>query len=557
MRSKHIIQPSLLIANQNFLDTGLVKSSEIADSNEHEVGDDVFSNLRGTELGHRAHRTNHAYGHDRAKLVYICLKFGTKYGPEYVNNLHNALKRERERLLADQEQSPHAVTKSRGTLDDFRFVCYTDDPSGLCDGVEVQLLPMKRSDSADLEPEPEPGPHEDSHSYSGPQGLQSKSRSRAHDFSSQQLALQMADWQGWWYKAYLFHAVTLLETRSRNGRDRCSVQVDAEQRVGAEKGTTDNQRISQDELRAEERPWMCFMDLDTVICGSLDFLYHLSASNNRQSAESSAAASDSPTQKQTGQSISRPVLGADEFEEEGKDEEEKEEILYTLGAAHLPSEGRLCGLNSSIMLWQPRERNITYVRGVQESDPRSCAYEENGEVIREGLEVEGESATSERSSSLEFLFIFLLANHVSVNQCVYKFDHYLELMLLPPQHFPIPSAQKDVSCGLPVKVVYLQELHGIGGRVVDFCSLTHRSHPVRHAEGQDSQPRDSPSEETSLSALDGDRDIDGANLQGRRVSLDEKALFAASIICFPLSPKPHTAANSFPIIRTLWEASGP
>ena len=565
MKSKSILEPFPLMKNRRYLGTGLVKSDEIADINEHKVRDVVFNMLRVSESEHHAHRLDYTYGHQKVKLVFVCLKFGTKYGPEYVNNLYSGLRRGR--LLADQEPNTHGGTDSRGALDDFRFVCYTDDPIGLCDGVEVHLLPMRDTDSSSA-------PHEDSHSYSDPQDYQS----RAHEFSRQQLALKMTDWQGWWYKAYLFYAVTLLETRS--SADLSSVNVHAEQGVEAGK----------------ERPWMCFLDLDTVICGSLDFLYHLPVSKNTQSADSFAATRDSPRQRERrgeGQDTSRPMSAAgtvsDSCCQEEDEEEEDEEILYTLSAAHFVSEGRPCGLNSSIMLWRPRgSRDTDKIRGDRlESDPRSSIFEG---YDREGLGLEGESAATARISSLEYLFTFLLANYVSVNQCVYKFDHYLELMLLPPRHIPAPHAStlptlKEVSscpplpvasaysntisaapygrtCGR-VKVVYLQELHCISGKIVDFCSLTQGSQPTWRNDGQDlhthTNSRDTLSEEMSHSTLDRNDNGDsiGVDLQDSGVSLDENALAAASIICFPLSPKPHTAAISFPVIRVLWEASGP
>lgn len=51
----------------------------------------------------------------------ICMKWGTKFGPEYVNRLHAMV----ERNLS----LPH------------RFVCFTDDGTGLSSGVEVRALP--------------------------------------------------------------------------------------------------------------------------------------------------------------------------------------------------------------------------------------------------------------------------------------------------------------------------------------------------------------------------------------------------------------------------------
>lgn len=51
----------------------------------------------------------------------ICMKYFTRYGPHYVNRLRRAVQRHLKRP--------------------FRFVCFTDDPSGLEEGVEIQPLP--------------------------------------------------------------------------------------------------------------------------------------------------------------------------------------------------------------------------------------------------------------------------------------------------------------------------------------------------------------------------------------------------------------------------------
>jgi hypothetical protein len=51
----------------------------------------------------------------------ICMKWGTKFGPEYVNRLHS--------MVSRHLRMPH------------RFVCFTDDPTGLDPGVEAKPLP--------------------------------------------------------------------------------------------------------------------------------------------------------------------------------------------------------------------------------------------------------------------------------------------------------------------------------------------------------------------------------------------------------------------------------
>lgn len=62
----------------------------------------------------------------------ICMKWGTKYGPEYVNRLYHGVTR-------------HLKRKHR-------FVCFTDDATGIDAGVEIRPLP-----SLGLPPGPERG----------------------------------------------------------------------------------------------------------------------------------------------------------------------------------------------------------------------------------------------------------------------------------------------------------------------------------------------------------------------------------------------------------------
>ncbi|WP_223880828.1 hypothetical protein [Roseococcus microcysteis] len=54
----------------------------------------------------------------------ICMKWGTLYGPEYANRLHAMVRRNTRRPL--------------------RFVCFTEDATGLHPGIEVQPLPPIR-----------------------------------------------------------------------------------------------------------------------------------------------------------------------------------------------------------------------------------------------------------------------------------------------------------------------------------------------------------------------------------------------------------------------------
>ncbi|MGI9477534.1 MAG: hypothetical protein ACR2PI_12600 [Hyphomicrobiaceae bacterium] len=56
-----------------------------------------------------------------AHRTIICMKWGTRYGPEYVNRLASMVRRN--------------VTQAT------RFVCFTDDTTGIDDGIELHPLP--------------------------------------------------------------------------------------------------------------------------------------------------------------------------------------------------------------------------------------------------------------------------------------------------------------------------------------------------------------------------------------------------------------------------------
>lgn len=63
-----------------------------------------------------------ALSHPSGTVTVVCMKWGTMYGPEYVNRLC--------RGVARHLTFPH------------RFVCFTDDTSGLDAGVEVRPIPV-------------------------------------------------------------------------------------------------------------------------------------------------------------------------------------------------------------------------------------------------------------------------------------------------------------------------------------------------------------------------------------------------------------------------------
>ncbi len=60
----------------------------------------------------------------------ICMKWGTRYGPEFVNHLFT-----------------HVQKNMQGSVgQDYRFVCITDDPTGLHSAVETKPLPPLNDD---------------------------------------------------------------------------------------------------------------------------------------------------------------------------------------------------------------------------------------------------------------------------------------------------------------------------------------------------------------------------------------------------------------------------
>jgi hypothetical protein len=101
-------------------------------------------------------------------LTIVCVKWGNKYGPEYVNNLYAG------------------VLRHTSASYQFQLVCFTDDSAGI-----------------------------------------------NHDVHCLRFSSETTSWQGWWVKAQIF----------------ASGHVSAD--------------------------WTLYIDLDTVVCGSLDFVYDL------------------------------------------------------------------------------------------------------------------------------------------------------------------------------------------------------------------------------------------------------------------------------------------
>mmetsp|Transcript_24721 Transcript_24721/g.32274 ORF Transcript_24721/g.32274 Transcript_24721/m.32274 type:complete len:409 (-) Transcript_24721:59-1285(-) len=82
-------------------------------------------------------------------ICVVCVKWGVKYGPEYVNNLFAAIKR---------HMPPGPIVQ---------YVCFTDDATGIVSDSSIEILPLPDS----------------------------------------------LDWSGWWWKAYLFSPTCPLKGR--------------------------------------------------------------------------------------------------------------------------------------------------------------------------------------------------------------------------------------------------------------------------------------------------------------------------------------------------------
>lgn len=66
---------------------------------------------------------------DQRTVNVVCLKWGTKYGPEYVNRLYRGIMR-------------HINLRTDQSL---RFWCFTDDPRGILPEVQIHELPYSSS----------------------------------------------------------------------------------------------------------------------------------------------------------------------------------------------------------------------------------------------------------------------------------------------------------------------------------------------------------------------------------------------------------------------------
>ena len=146
--------------------------------------------------------------------------------------------------------------------------------------------------------------------------------------------------------------------------------------------------------------WICYLDLDSVIIGNMNF-------------------------------FAWTVSMEKESEYECKKEKHylkwEKGVFYTLSPAIFRNENRLEGINSSIMIW--------YANPLQQNEDR---YDR--EIVQ-------------NSPHLHFLFGCLREYYDIWNKCIYKFDHYMEMMLLGSKYELI-------------KVAYINEI--FSDKVIDY-----------------------------------------------------------------------------------------
>lgn len=291
----------------------------------------------------------------RVRLKVVCVKWGSKYGAEYVNKLFAGVHSQLSPLVTTK--APTITNTSSTILESWSFVCYTDDVSGIQSSVTCRTFSSKCS-----------------------------------------------NFKGWWLKANVFDEDGNNDDISMNsGKGECSDEVRLE--CGG---------ISED--------WTLYLDLDTIICGELGFLFECITSHQS---------------RLVGEAVGKDVMlntpPSVPFNSPHSASFGHTPLLFTLSAAHFQCEGRPCGINSSLMMWK---------RGY-----------------------------------LNPLFTFLIDHYDKVTSCTYKFDHYLEMALLNDEDGDRQVDEEDYEGGgrkFP-KVCYLQECEPGRGKIVDFLSLASAS----------------------------------------------------------------------------------
>jgi hypothetical protein len=546
------------------------------------------------------------------EIIFVCLKFGTKYSAEYVNNLYSALVKNtadyygKEKGDTDRDGDRERV----GTRGRFRFVCYTENSDELCAGVEVHPLPVEPLEEAPSSA----GSAADTRTHHTPPSTVLPSSVTAEERHRRALIEGMKGWKGWWYKAYLFLAVELLNSPDKDKDSHTSSLENSEaadsQHCKIEEGMGIGVEVEGGEENHCAKRWICYFDLDTVLGGSLDFLFQLLATE---------------TGKHT------------ETETETKIEMKEEIKFYTLGAAHFPCEGRPCGINSSVMIWQPggdrcrgsdsgsdRGRSsrcseeghvrelCCLINSTSDSSNSSSDHFICEELVDKDAVCDGDRGDQEsidvfnavtRGSNFQNIFFYLLRHYEAVTECVYKFDHYLEILLLSSAHTAPPSehhpsqhtASNTQRAERAVRVVYLQDLPGFEGKIIDFSSLftaalhaeegkemnseatsSCRETGERHAlcsscpittlnptlvcdstrTSSDPNPDMTSTSTLSRPSFCEDSNIDRDIKRKTKRDMDMDMLRCARVICFPLIPKPHQAAQSFRLIDLMWTGQG-
>jgi hypothetical protein len=218
--------------------------------------------------------------------IAMCVKYGSKYSAQYVNNLYNGItkysftgsrrRKSNETLSTDGRCCSRNVHNDDDDVAAFtdvdrsiRFICITEDPKGIDECVEILPFPDE---------------------------------------------VLSAHWDGWWLKAYVFRVardllgdsdsdmsrVTTAEKPSK--RTTCSDEASTsmhyhpssslrikgggdddqkgEDLVEVEQQVAEGRRIRDDDNQniggpflVDRRPWICYFDLDTVISGPIDFLF--------------------------------------------------------------------------------------------------------------------------------------------------------------------------------------------------------------------------------------------------------------------------------------------
>jgi hypothetical protein len=220
------------------------------------------------------------------QMIFICVKYGTKYDTIYVNNLYNALKlrtfdyyTSRSKNSSedtgvnkdsDNEFNDDCSTSSsnRGydneSKSGFRFICYTDDPTGLCRGVEVQLLPEstnKEVKKTDTDNNADDDINDNTSNDNTSNNDVYKTDNYIYD-EHESNTLNMKNWKGWWIKAYLFYAVQFLIPRNTNtNKSEHKIEINESSKIN--------------DCESILPIWICYLDLDTVLCNNIDFIFDL------------------------------------------------------------------------------------------------------------------------------------------------------------------------------------------------------------------------------------------------------------------------------------------